>query len=257
MFAPRVIPVLTLIEDGLYRTRRFKKPAYVGDPLNAVRIFNDKEVDELLVVDITPERGWSDARLRLLGEMAQEAFMPMALGGNITEAAHVERAFEIGYDKVIVNSAAVTDMELIERLAGRFGGQSIVVSMDVAKRTFGRRSVFSNLGRNATRLDPIDYAKHAENAGAGEIIIRSIEHDGMMEGFDLQLIADVADAVSVPVVAAGGAGSLADLTSALSAGAHSVAVGSMFVYQGPHRAVLINYPTAEEIDAVVSNMGRA
>ena len=251
MFAPRIIPALTLIEEGLYRTRRFRKPSYVGDPLNAVRIFNEKEVDELIVLDITPEHRWKEDRLQLLEQMAAEAFMPMALGGNISTVEHVERAFQMGYDKVVINSAAIDDIGLIETLTGRFGGQSIVVSIDVGKKLFRGRTVFSNLGRKAAGIDPVDHALRCEQAGAGEIIIRSIEHDGLMQGFDVDLIARVSAAVSVPVVAAGGAGSVEDLAHALSAGAHSVSAGSMFVYHGPHRAVLINYPGALEVSKVI------
>lgn len=252
MFSSRVIPSLTLIDDGLYRTKRFKKPSYVGDPLNAVRIFNEKEVDELFVLDITPSHTWDEGRLQLLTEMAEEAFMPMGLGGNISSVSHVERAFEMGYDKVVINSAAIGNSPLIEELAGRFGGQSIVVSIDVGKKMFGGTSVYADLGRKAADIDPIEHARTCEQAGAGEIVIRSIAHDGLMEGFDLDLIARVSSAVSVPVVAAGGAGSLEDLGQALEAGAHAVTAGSMFVYHGPHRAVLINYPDAQELSRIVS-----
>jgi cyclase len=256
MFAPRVIPALTLIEDGLYRTRRFRKPSYVGDPLNAVRIFNEKEVDELIVLDITPLHEWKEERLELLEQMAAEAFMPMALGGCISREEHVERAFQMGYDKVVINSAAIDDIALIETLCGRFGGQSIVVSIDVGKKLFGGRTVFTNLGRKAAGIDPVDHALHCEKAGAGEIIIRSIEHDGLMQGFDLDLVSRVSEAVSVPVVATGGAGSAEHLAAGLAAGAHSVSAGSMFVYHGPHRAVLINYLDAQEISKVLDRATR-
>jgi len=252
MFSSRVIPSLTLIDDGLYRTKKFKKPSYVGDPLNAVRIFNEKEVDELFVLDITPSHTWDEGRLQLLREMAEEAFMPMGLGGNISTVAHVERAFEMGYDKVVINSASIGNTRLIKELAGRYGGQSIVVSIDVGKKMFGGASVYADLGRKSANIDPVDHALQCEKAGAGEIVIRSIDHDGLMGGFDLDLIARVSSSVSVPVVAAGGAGSLDDLGRALESGAHAVTAGSMFVYHGPHRAVLINYPDSAELYNVVS-----
>lgn len=252
MFSSRVIPSLTLIDDGLYRTKKFKKPSYVGDPLNAVRIFNEKEVDELFVLDITPSHTWDEGRLQLLTEMAEEAFMPMGLGGNISSVTHVERAFEMGYDKVVINSAAIGNTPLIKELAGRFGGQSIVVSIDVGKKMFGGASVYADLGRKTADIDPVEHAQKCEQAGAGEIVIRSIAHDGLMDGFDLDLIARVSSAVSVPVVAAGGAGSLEDLSLAMEAGAHAVTAGSMFVYHGPHRAVLINYPDTEELNRIFS-----
>jgi cyclase len=251
MFVPRVIPALTLIEDGLYRTRRFRKPSYVGDPLNAVRIFNEKEVDEMIVLDITPEHDWNIHRLRLLEEMATQAFMPMALGGNISTVEHVEQAFKMGYDKVIINSAAINDIDLIRSLTSRFGAQSIVVSIDVGRKMLGKRTVFFDLGRKSTNVDAVNHARSCEEAGAGEIIIRSIEHDGLMQGFDLDLIARVSAAVNIPVVAAGGAGSKNDLALALAAGAHSVSAGSMFVYHGVNRAVLINYLTEPDIKWVI------
>jgi len=251
MFSPRVIPALTLIEDGLYRTKKFKKPSYVGDPLNAVRIFNEKEVDELIVLDISPERGWHKGRSQLFAEMASEAFMPMAFGGNIQHMEDIEKVFSMGYDKAIINSAAITHFDLIKSAAERFGGQSIVVSIDVGQNLFRKSQVFTDLGRKAAGLDPVDHAMNCEKAGAGEIIIRSIEHDGLMEGFDMTLISNVANSVSIPVVATGGAGSLADIKAALNAGAHSVCAGSMFVYHGPHRAVLINYPNNKQIEKLL------
>jgi cyclase len=255
MFAPRVIPVLTVIEDGLYRTQRFKKPSYVGDPLNAIRIFNEKEVDELIVLDISPARDQNADRIRLFAEMAAEAFMPTTLGGSISRVEHVERAFDMGYDKVVINSAAFTDIAFIETLTERFGNQSIVVSIDVGSRRWRGRAVFSNLGRTAHAVDPVEHAMRCEKAGAGEIIVRSIDHDGLMGGFDLELISRVSSAVNVPVVAAGGAGKIEHLQDALHAGAHSVSAGSMFVYHGPHRAVLINYPDPQRISELIGHGG--
>jgi cyclase len=229
MFAPRVIPTLTIVGDGLYRTKRFRKPSYVGDPLNAIRIFNEKEVDELVVLDITPDRRWDTERLRLFEEMAAEAFMPTTLGGGISTVGQVERAFDMGYDKIVINSAAFSDIGFIEQLTQRFGGQSIAISIDVGRRLIAGRTVLSNLGRNAERVDPVRHA---------------------LRGFDLDLIAQVSEAVSVPVVAAGGAGNIGHFQAAVQAGAHSVSAGSMFVYHGPHRAVLINYPDAEAISTL-------
>jgi len=159
----------------------------------------------------------------------------------------IEKVFSMGYDKVIINSAAITHFDLIKSATERFGGQSIVVSIDVGQNLFRKSQIFTDLGRKPAGLNPVDHAMNCEKAGAGEIIIRSIEHDGLMEGFDMTLISNVANAVSIPVVATGGAGSLADIKAALNAGAHSVCAGSMFVYHGPHRAVLINYPNIEQI----------
>ncbi len=248
MLATRVIVVLTLIEEGLYRTRSFKDPSYVGDPLNAIRIFNDKEVDELLVLDITPNREPDPSRLELYSQMASQAFMPTSFGGGLTSMDQVESVFRLGYDKVVFNSSAVAQPELIGEAAKTFGTQSIVVSIDVAKKLLGKRQVVTDLGRRFTGLDPIDHAKSCADNGAGEIIIRSVRHDGLMQGYDLDLIAGIADAVDVPVVAAGGAGSISDFADAMEAGAQAVSAGSMFVYHGKHRAVLINYPGPDEFE---------
>jgi len=223
----------------------------VGDPLNAIRIFNEKEVDELVVFDITPKRQWDPERLRLFEEMAAEAFMPTTLGGCIWTVEQVEKAFSMGFDKVVINSAAFVDIGFIKQLTERFGGQSIVISIDVGRRIIGGRKVYSNLGRKAESVDPVQHALRCESAGVGEIIVRSIDHDGLMKGFDLDLTLKVAAAVSVPVVAAGGPGNIEHLQEALDAGAHAVSAGSMFVFHGPHRAVLINYPSAEAISKLV------
>ena len=248
MLSTRVIVVLTIMDGGLYRTRGFKSPSYVGDPLNAIRIFNDKEVDELIVLDISPDRTPNKSNDKLYAQMAAQAFMPTSFGGGINSIDQMENLFYLGYDKMIVNSAAVDNPELAKDAAARFGGQSIVVSIDVGRSLLGKEDVVVDLGARRTGLDPIEHAKKCEELGAGEILIRSIRRDGLMQGYDLDLISKVASAVSIPVVAAGGAGSCDDFSAALAAGAHSVSAGSMFVYHGKHRAVLINYPGPDEFE---------
>jgi imidazole glycerol-phosphate synthase subunit HisF len=238
----RVIPVLLLKNGDLVKTVQFKNPTYIGDPINAVRIFNDKRVDELILLDIGANRS-AERSEELLSEIASEAFMPVAFGGGITNLAQVEKVLRLGVEKVVINSAAAEDPELITAIARQFGSQSVVVSIDVRPKRFGSCRVFTNGGRKSTGRDPVAHAKRVADAGAGEILITSIAHEGTGRGYDLKLIRAVADAVSVPVIANGGASGVADFAVAVRTGhASAVAASSMFVFQGTHRAVLISFP---------------
>jgi len=248
----RVIPVLTVSGDGLVRTRRFKHPSYVGDPLNAVRIFNEKEVDELFVLDISPDATGALGRWARFREMAEEAFMPMAFGGHLRSVARMEEVFRAGYEKVVLNTAVVECPGLVDEGAARFGSQSIVVSIDVARPLWRGPRVAVDRGRKITQLEPLPFARECVERGAGEILLRTIAHDGMMNGFDLDLVEQVSAVVTVPIVVTGGAGGLDHLRAGLRAGAHAVAAGSQFVYQGSRRGVLINYPSAEEMESLAA-----
>jgi imidazole glycerol-phosphate synthase subunit HisF len=245
----RVIACLTLMDQGGYRTRRFNKPRYIGDPVVAVKIFNEKEVDEMLIVDISRDRTWNNEKLELLHEIASEAFMPMAYGGNISSIDEAARMFRMGYEKVAINTAALRNQDLIEELVGVYGSQSIIGALDVKKGLFGDYKVYGNLGRTRTGIRATDHAERLVKAGAGELLVNSIDRDGSMEGLDLKLVRSVVDRVSVPVIAMGGAGSIDDLSKAVTEGqASAVCAGSLFVYQGSeHRGVLINYPKPEEL----------
>jgi cyclase len=247
---PRVIPCLLLRNTGLVKTIKFKDPTYLGDPRNVVKIFNDKDADELVLLDITATLENRGPRFEIIEEIASECFMPMGYGGGITNSDQVKRVVSIGIEKVVINSAAVQRPQLITESAQIVGSQSVVVSIDVKKVGLisSRYEVFTHGGRKATGLHPVDFAKSVEQAGAGEIIVNSIDQDGSMKGYDIALIRQVADAVNIPVVACGGAGSVADLVSAVKqGGASAVAAGSFFVFQGKHRAVLISFPTGEEL----------
>lgn len=236
------MPVLLLKDGDLVKTRNFREPSYVGDPINAVRIFNDKKVDELILLDISEGRP-SASTEQLLGEIASEAFMPIAFGGGVVDVQQAERLFRRGVEKIVVNTAAVSRPMLVKEIATQFGRQSVVVSIDV-RRVFGRgRRVMTHGGRTTTRLDPSEHAKQMEDAGAGEILVTSIEREGTLNGYDVELVASVAGIVRIPVIANGGARSVADFVHAVNAGhASAVAASSMFIYQGKHRAVLINFP---------------
>lgn len=239
----RVIPVLLLRNGDLVKTVQFQKPTYIGDPINAVRIFNEKRVDELILLDIDAKRGGERSEDRLLSEIAGEAFMPVAFGGGIDNLSQVERILKQGIEKVVVNSAAAENPELVTSIARQFGSQSVVISMDVRRKPFGSYRVYTGGGKKSTGNDPVAHAKRLADAGAGEILVTSIAHEGTGQGYDLKLTRAIADAVSVPVIANGGASSVADFAAAVLTGhASAVAASSMFVFQGKHRAVLISFP---------------
>lgn len=248
MTRTRIIPVLLLHRAGFYKTRRFKDPVYLGDPVNILRIFNEKEVDEITILDIaaTPEN--REPNFALLEDMASECFMPLAYGGGLQTIVHIRRLFQIGFEKVILNSTTFSQPQLITEAAALFGSQSVVVCIDVKKSLLGGYDVVCNGARKKPGWKPVDWAVHVAGLGAGEVIINSVDRDGTMEGYDLDLISRVTKAVSIPVVACGGARHVQDFADAVNqAHASACAAGAMFVFQGRHRAVLINVPTRQEI----------
>lgn len=253
MLLTRVIPCLLLRNQGLVKTVKFKDPKYVGDPINAVKIFNDKEIDELLFLDITATNERKRPPLKVISEIASECFMPLAYGGGIRTLDDLREIFTVGVEKVCINSYAVEDPAFIGKAADIFGSQSIVVSIDVKKSLLGRYEVHTHGGTRNAKLDPVKHAVAMEQMGAGELFINSIDRDGTMQGYDIGLIRKVASAVRIPVIACGGAGKLADLTDAWkNGGASAVSAGSMFVFHGKHRAVLISYPRQEELAGAFS-----
>ena len=249
MLKTRVIPVLLFQDGSLVKGEKFKKHKYVGDPVNAVRIFNEKEVDELVLLDISATAGKRDPDYALIEDMASEAFMPMAYGGGIRSVSQVEKLFRCGVEKVIINSEFAVRPELIRDCSQVAGSQSIVVSIDVKKSLLGRYEVMTCNGKNRIGLDPVSYAVKAQEMGAGELVVTAIDREGTESGFDLELINQVASVVDIPVVAQGGAGRLSDLKEAVcSANASAVAVGSYFTFHGKHKAVLLTYPAYEELE---------
>lgn len=245
---PRVIPCLLIDNHRLVKTLKFRQPKYVGDPVNAVRIFNDKEVDEILILDIAAARTRRPPNFDYVHELASECFMPMAYGGGISSVDDANRLFALGVEKVSLNTAAADDLQLINQLAAKFGSQSIVASIDVKKRILGGRIILTAGGQVRCKLTLSDHVRRLVEAGAGEILINSIDRDGTMKGYDLELINSVAAAVNVPVIASGGAGSVTHFRDAVhNAGASAVAAGAFFVFSGPHRAVLITYPERKRL----------
>lgn len=248
MFLPRVIPVLLLKGKGLVKTVKFKDPKYIGDPINAVKIFNDLKADELVFLDITASKESRTVSVELVKDIGDEAFMPFGVGGGISNITQIEKLLKAGAEKVIINTNFVLKPELIEEAAKVFGSQSIVVSIDVKKTFLGKYECWIKDGSENTKSNPVDLARKAESSGAGELIINSIDLDGLMTGYDTGLIRSIADTVSIPVVACGGAGKTEHLFQGYSDGnAHALAAGSMFVFHGPRRAVLINYPSKNEL----------
>lgn len=247
---PRVIPVLLLKNAGLVKTQKFKNPKYVGDPINAVKIFNEKEVDELVFLDITASIEKSKPNLKLLNDIATECFMPLCYGGGIKTIEDIKSIINCGVEKVSLNSIAVENPSFIRKAADVFGSSTIVVSIDVKKNLWGKKYIYTYSGTKATGLDPIRFTVEMQQQGAGELLINSIDNDGMMNGYDLDLIQQISKEVDIPVIACGGAGNLQHLIQAESAGASAMAAGSMFVFHGQHRAVLINYPSQKDLQSL-------
>jgi cyclase len=249
----RVIPCLLLKGGGLVKTVRFNSPTYVGDPRNAIKIFNEKEVDELVVLDIAATIAGRPPDFTLVSELTSECFMPMAYGGGISTLRDIERLLKTGVEKTSLNTAAFENPLLVSEAARALGSQSIVVSVDVRRGVSGKSTVFTRAGTRDTGVDPVDFAKAMENAGAGEIFLTSIDRDGTMGGYDLDLTRKVSEAVTVPVIACGGAGRTEDLGRAVrEGGASAAAAGSIFVFHGPHRAVLISFPRPSDLDRILA-----
>jgi imidazole glycerol-phosphate synthase subunit HisF len=247
----RVIPVILIHKGLLYKSRKFKDHKYVGDPINAVRIFNEKEVDEIVVIDIDASKSGKEPNYAQINEIAGEAFMPMAYGGGINHIDHVKKTIDQGVEKVIFSSASYFNPSLIEEAANQIGSSSTVVCIDARRKFFGGYEFCTLNNSKSTGKEVLAFAKEMESRGAGELIINSIDRDGIMEGYDETLIRAVTSSVTIPVVALGGAGSLSHLKSAFDAGANAAAAGSMFVFHGKHRAVLITYPNNSEINSLL------
>lgn len=255
MIRTRVIPTLLLKDGGLVKGMHFRSHKYIGDPINAVKIFNEKEADELAFFDISTKRRTIGPDFELLRDIAGEAFMPFSYGGGITNIQQVVKLFSIGIEKVIINTSAFFDSQLISNSSKIAGAQSVVVSIDVRKSLFGKYEVYIDNGTRGTKMDPVVYAMKMQDLGAGELIVCSIEREGTGKGYDFELLGSVASAVDIPVVALGGAGKLQDLAEVLNQTAVSaVAAGDMFVFYGKHKAVLITYPQHAELETLLANL---
>jgi len=242
MFRPRIIPVLLLKGNALVKSKGFKDFRYIGDPINAVKVFNDLKADELVFLDIEATKEKRTISTELVRQVGEEANMPFAVGGGIKNLDEIQKIIAQGAEKVIINTCAVENPKFIREASDNFGSSTIVVCIDVKKKFFSGNVVWSNSGSKSSKYSPKDFAKLIEENGAGEIIIQSINKDGTMSGYDLDLIKEISTTVTIPVVALGGAGNLEHMIEAYTQGfASALAAGSLFVFQGPKKGVLINY----------------
>ena len=248
MLKHRIIPALLLHREGLVKTIRFKKPIYVGDPINAIRIFNEKEVDELMVLDITATKERREPDFGLIEQFAGECFMPLTYGGGIKTLEQAGRIFALGVEKICIQSKALEDPSFITKLADRFGSSSIIVSIDIKKNWFNNAKSINSAHISTKSRHWLDCLQGLVNAGAGEVLLNAVYKDGTLSGPDLELISEATNALDVPLIAIGGISSLKDMKDAITAGASAVAAGSYFVFHGPHRAVLITYPKYNELE---------
>lgn len=247
MLKHRVIPILLLQDDGLVKTTKFKNPKYVGDPINAIRIFNDKEVDELVFLDILASKDKRSINFELIAHLASECFMPLCYGGGIKDVDTIRKILRLGVEKVSLNTSAFEKPEFVREAVKLFGSSTIVISIDAKKNIWGNYEVWTNGGTKNLKIGPSEAAKKMEALGAGEILLNAIDKDGTMLGYDGKLIEQVSRQISLPLIAAGGAGKTSDFPAAVNHGASAVAAGSMFVFHGKHRAVLITYPDRKEL----------
>jgi cyclase len=256
MLRPRLIPCLLIDNKGLVKTVNFKSGKYVGDPINTVRIFNEKEVDELIVLDIGASREKREPDYLIVERLARECRMPLCYGGGIKTVQQAQRIFGLGVEKVAISSAAIDDMGIVAEIAGCVGNQSVIVIVDVRKRSPGDSyEVWTHNGLKNTGKCPFEFAHYLENAGAGEIVVNSIDRDGTMQGYDLELIERMRNAVRLPITALGGAGSLHDIRQLIAKfGVMGAAAGSLFVFKGVYRAVLVNYPSRTERDTLMDGI---
>lgn len=258
MITPRVIPCLLLDGESLVKTTRFANPVYIGDPINVISIFSSLAVDELVLLDISATREEDGPPFHLLERVAEECFVPLSYGGGLTTVEQVRRVIEIGFEKVVINTSTAVRPELLAETAAHFGRQALVASIDALRRPGSTYDVAIRGGAESLGIDPVTHAQAVLELGAGEILLTSIDRDGTMSGYDLDLTAAVSSAVSIPVIACGGAGSRADLAAPVhEAGASAVGAGSLFVFQGRERGVLVNYPSRAQLDHIFQSSGGA
>ncbi len=249
MLQTRVIPVLLLQNKGLVKTLKFKNPKYVGDPLNAIKIFNEKEADELIFLDIDASKKGLEPDYEIIKDFASECFMPVCYGGGITKFEQIKRIFALGIEKISINSLVLKNDRVIKKAVEAYGSQSIVVTVDIKKDVFGKYHIYDNIKKKKLKMPFLDYIKYAEGLGVGEILVNNMDLDGTQKGFDIDLLKQVVNHVKIPVIACGGAGKLIDFQAAKKeANVSAVAAGSFFVFQGRHNAVLITYPSYQELE---------
>tara|TARA_B100001287_G_C22651590_1_gene515476 strand:- start:686 stop:1465 length:780 start_codon:yes stop_codon:yes gene_type:complete len=255
MLRPRIIPSLLVHQKGLVKTVKFKDFKYVGDPINAVRIFNEKEVDELAVFDIDATVLEKDPDYTLIEKLANQSRMPVCYGGGVKTVEQAQKIFSLGIEKIAISSAVIQNPILISEISERVGSQSVIVVLDVKKKFLGGYEIYTHNGKKKTGINPIKFAQKAQDLGAGEVIVNSIDNDGMMKGFDMNLLNEIRQVLSIPITVLGGAGSLNDIKKIIQEyGIIGVAAGSLFVFKGIYKAVLINYPSKLDKKKIFQNL---
>ncbi|MEZ9231520.1 AglZ/HisF2 family acetamidino modification protein [Vibrio amylolyticus] len=254
MLKQRVIPCLLLKGEGLVKTKQYKKARYVGDPINAVRIFNDKEVDELIILDIEASRLGNGPNFRLIEDVASECFMPLCYGGGIRTLEDAEKLFHIGIEKVCIQTSVISDLSLVTEISNKFGSQSVVVSVDVKSTLFGKNKLYNASSGKVLSGKWEDRVQNIQAAGAGELVLSYVNNDGMCGGMNLSLIERASTILDIPVIAIGGVGSLEDIRKAAKRGASAIAAGAFFVFQAPHDAVLITYPKYKDLEELLKGI---
>ena len=254
MLYPRIIPTLLIHKKGLVKTVKFKDAKYVGDPINAVKIFNEKEVDEIIILDIDASANNNEPDYKLIESLAFECRMPLCYGGGIKTAEQAQRIFSLGVEKIAISSVAIENPQIISEMAARVGNQSVVVVFDVKKKSFSSNyDIYIHNGTKNTKQNPVELAVEMQKLGAGELVINSIDNDGLMKGYDFNLIRKIREMISIPITVMGGAGTYEDIGEVIKEhGIIGDAAGSLFVFKGKYRAVLINYPTNSEKEKLIS-----
>ena len=254
MVLKRIIPCVLYSDGGLVKTKKFRSPNYIGDPINSLRLFNDMGVDELLFIDIDASKNKSEPNFTLVQEIASECFMPLSYGGGVKDVHTVEKLLKMGVEKVAINSAFLSNLNLCKKISQEFGSSTLIGSIDVRKNLIGRYRVYNHIKKKILSMDPIDYAKQLEAYGVGEIFINNVDLDGTFNGYDISLLQEIENKLSVPIIPCGGAGSLTDLSEVFNkTKIKAVAAGSIFVYTGKFNAVLINFPTEDQKEQIMNS----
>lgn len=255
MLQTRVIPVLLIHKKGLYKTTKFKQAKYVGDPINAIKIFNEKEVDELILLDIDASKEGREPDYKMIEKVASECFMPLCYGGGVKSIDQIRKIFSLGVEKISLNHCTLTDSRLIEEASAVFGSQSIVGTVNIKKSFFGKHKLYNHVSKKTLSKPIKTFLTELINKGVGEIFINDVDNDGVMEGFNVELLKELSSNLSVPIICCGGAGTLEHCRSVIAqTDASAVSAGSMFVFQGKHRAVLITYPERNKLDLLFKGL---
>ena len=253
MLSNRVIPILLLDKEGLVKTRKLKNSSYIGDPVNAIRIFNDKEVDELVLLDINASKKNIEPDYEMIEMIAGECFMPLSYGGGVKNIEQAKKIFSLGVEKISLQSSIIENYELLRQISEKFGASSVIASIDVKKNIFGQHKLYCSKTKRVQRRSWIEHFKNCMNNGAGEILLNSVENDGLQNGINKKIIYDASQITKIPLIYAGGVGSLNDIKKIIDSGADAAGVGAFFVYHGPHNAVLITYPKYETLKNLLKN----